>query len=246
MIVSHKHQFIFIKTKKTAGTSVELFLAPFCGPEDVISPLGEDGGDQQPQNHTGLFNPFPEWAYILANHEHIPKPKAAFRQVLKDLKRQRKFYNHIPAYRMRNRLGKAVFDSYYKFCIERNPWDKTISHYFWVSRNNQLSFEAYMDQGAFCHNLFYYSLSGKVVADNVVKYESLRENLAEVMERIGIPFSGDLGTRAKGGIRKDKRRYDEIFKDDYPQFIDVVGRAFEREIALHGYTFPQPEGDTRG
>jgi hypothetical protein len=39
MIVSHKHKFIFLKTKKTAGTSIELALSPFCGDSDILVPL---------------------------------------------------------------------------------------------------------------------------------------------------------------------------------------------------------------
>ncbi len=31
MIISHEHKFIFLKTKKTAGTSVELALTRLCG-----------------------------------------------------------------------------------------------------------------------------------------------------------------------------------------------------------------------
>ena len=30
MLVSHDYKFIFIKTKKTAGSSLETFLKPFC------------------------------------------------------------------------------------------------------------------------------------------------------------------------------------------------------------------------
>ena len=42
MIVSHSHRFIFIKTRKVAGTSVELFLSQFCGEEDIVTTLGPD------------------------------------------------------------------------------------------------------------------------------------------------------------------------------------------------------------
>jgi hypothetical protein len=36
LIISHRHRFIFLKTRKTAGTSVEIALSRFCGPDDVI------------------------------------------------------------------------------------------------------------------------------------------------------------------------------------------------------------------
>ena len=39
MILSHEHKFIFLGTKKTAGTSIELALSELCGPDDVITPL---------------------------------------------------------------------------------------------------------------------------------------------------------------------------------------------------------------
>lgn len=39
MIISHKHNFIFIKTAKTAGSSIEAYLSPFCGESDIVTPF---------------------------------------------------------------------------------------------------------------------------------------------------------------------------------------------------------------
>ena len=39
MIISHKHKFIFVKTRKTAGTSLEIGLSEHCGAQDVITPI---------------------------------------------------------------------------------------------------------------------------------------------------------------------------------------------------------------
>ena len=38
MIISHKHKFIFIKTRKTAGTTIEYNLSKYLGSEDIIAP----------------------------------------------------------------------------------------------------------------------------------------------------------------------------------------------------------------
>ncbi|PYL93687.1 MAG: hypothetical protein DMF14_00320 [Verrucomicrobia bacterium] len=45
MIISHKHKFIFIKTVKTAGTSLEVFLSQHCGPDDVLTPFAPPSRD---------------------------------------------------------------------------------------------------------------------------------------------------------------------------------------------------------
>ena len=55
MIVSHRHRFIFIKTRKTAGTSIEIALSPHCGPEDIISPIAKD--DEQFRHELGYPGP---------------------------------------------------------------------------------------------------------------------------------------------------------------------------------------------
>jgi len=43
MIISYQHEFIFIKTKKTAGSSIEHYLFPYLGPKDVCSGSALDG-----------------------------------------------------------------------------------------------------------------------------------------------------------------------------------------------------------
>jgi hypothetical protein len=35
---SHEHKFIFLTTKKTAGTSIELALTQLCGTDYIIAP----------------------------------------------------------------------------------------------------------------------------------------------------------------------------------------------------------------
>ena len=39
MIISHKHKFIFIKTFKVSGTSMEIALSNYLGKQDIITPI---------------------------------------------------------------------------------------------------------------------------------------------------------------------------------------------------------------
>src|SRR5256885_6419869 len=87
MIISHKHKFIFIKTVKTAGTSLEIFLSQHCGPDDVLSLFDPPIEGHHPRNYEGSGDPLSE---IL----RIPfGPRSAWRCLLA---RRERFYNHMP------------------------------------------------------------------------------------------------------------------------------------------------------
>lgn len=59
MLVSHKHRFIFIKTRKTAGTSVEVELAKIMVPTDLVTPVIPAVEGHVPRNHDGFWNHMP-------------------------------------------------------------------------------------------------------------------------------------------------------------------------------------------
>lgn len=199
MIVSHAHRFIFIKTKKVAGTSVEVFLSPLCGEDDTLTPIDPQEAGHRPRNHEG-------------------------------------FRNHMPAVEVRERVGPRVWDRYFKFCIERNPWDKVVSEFHMQRARNDpsLTFTQFIGTRRFPRNLQLYSEGGTVIVDRVLRYESLEGDLAEVFRTIGVPFGGGLGVRAKGQYRDDRRHYREYYT---PEQAAVVAEAMADEIALHGYVF---------
>ena len=42
MIINHKYKFIFIKSFKTARTSLEIAVSKFCDNKDIITPIIEE------------------------------------------------------------------------------------------------------------------------------------------------------------------------------------------------------------
>ena len=55
MIISHDYKFIFLKNRKTAGTSIEIALSKFCGPNDVITPISPE--DEATRKELGYRGP---------------------------------------------------------------------------------------------------------------------------------------------------------------------------------------------
>jgi hypothetical protein len=201
MIISHRHRFIFVKTLKTAGTSIEVFLSQHCGPDDVVTPILPHVEPHQPRNHEG-------------------------------------FFNHMPAHEIRRRVGDPVWNGYFKFCVERNPWDKTLSFYHMQNvRQGGLDFERFLEGTDFPLNFDKYTEPGdptRLLVDRVLRYERLTEELAEVFGRLGIPFDGSLGVNAKSEYRTDRRPYREVYTR---RQAHRVGDVFAVERALHGYEF---------
>src|SRR5436305_11058911 len=128
----------------------------------------------------------------------------------------------------------------FKFCVERNPWDKVLSHYHMHAyrEGGALSLDQYFARGKFPLNYPRYTnpSGSRIIVDRVVRYENLIDELSEIFARLNVPFDGDMGVRKKGHFRTDRRPYQLVFS---PQPRQIVERVFAREIQLHGYRFAQ-------
>ncbi len=215
MIVSHEHGFVFMKTRKTAGTSVEIALSRVCGPDDVITPVTED--DEVLRRAAGGRGP--------QNFEAPPRL-------------ERRAFNHMPVSMVRKMLGRQRFESYFSFAVERNPWDAVVSLYHWRFRDTEPgSFREYVASEAVetfaTKNQRIYRLRGAVAVDRVLRYESLADELAVVWSELGLPGSPDLpnaksGTRPRGPSYRSY--YDETSRER-------VAQLFAGPIEDLGYEF---------
>lgn len=243
MIISHKHKFIFIKNRKVAGTSVEKALATICCPEDVLTldhlhTSEHDALADTARNYDGRFNPIPE---ILSDL----RPMSVARAV-RDWKDRPVYYNHMRANAVRGRIGRDVWDSYYKFCFERNPWDKTVSFYFWYnrSRSAKVSFDAFVTQKQglltttdqiLPTDWDRYTAGNQVIVDDVYRFEDLKGGLETALDKAGVAGSvidGLALPKLKSNLRKPVEIGDPAACDSR------IGDVFGREIALMGYERP--------
>lgn len=238
MIISHKHKFIFIKTKKTAGTSLEIALSKFLNSEDIITPIsGEDEPIRQRKYGIGCQN------YRKNLIEYTPKD---FAVLLIKRFRARKYWNHISAETVSEHLGKELFNSYYKFTIVRNPWDKAVSRFFWQKGkegsfgHEKQKFRKYILSGeAFLGGTGYemYSINGIPVMDSYVLYDELEAGLEKVSNDVGLSenlYEVMRNINSKGNSRPKREHYKFYYDDDTR---DIVATVCAREISLFGFNF---------
>lgn len=228
MIVNHRYRFIFLKTKKTAGTSIEIALSRYCDGNDILSKIGHR--DEPTRAALGYQGP--------ANHL-APTGNSLGERIRRWLHGpQALYWNHMPAGEVREKIGEEIWSTYFKFCFERNPWDRAISAYHWENRSKSKLPDFYeylgeLERRDLLSNFDTYAIDGKVAVDRVYMYEDMQASLEDIARRLALPGPLELPD-AKRGVRRDKRPYGEVYTE---RERDFVAKACAREIAEFAYRF---------
>lgn len=243
MIVSHRHRFIFVKTRKTAGSSLEIGLSRACGPEDVVTPLSAHRGEEDLRHAEGGRGPGNCHKRLL---EH--RGWKEWRRLL--LRGQRAEYpEHATAAEIRALVGADTWSSYFRFSIERNPWDRALSRYWWQKhrweekqRDDFPGLSEYLvwlarHKPHWLSNWGHYTIDDEIAVNRVLRYENLNAELAKLQQDLGL--DGNIQPpeqRAKSGFRKGRQDYREVLSRADRELID---RICHREIAAFGYCFEE-------
>ena len=171
-----------------------------------------------------------------------------------------------PAYRTHASLSDyksyldEKFDSYWKFTIVRNPWDRMVSLYFWglqirnISASDPDHWKRYGDfnewlkkrlvnlvrqqgvtrWGNCVNNMM---IDGKMSLDFVGRFENLKEEWNHICQKIDI----DLPLLHLWGT---KRQHYSTYYDD--ESIQIVASLFEKDIQTFGYSFEEEETEREG
>lgn len=123
--------------------------------------------------------------------------------------------------------------------MERNPWDRAVSLYYFVQGSEERSAQGFSEflaktPARELSNFHLYAIDGKVAVDHVVRYEELLDGLEEIWKKAGITDEVVL-PHAKGAFRPSATRdYRSQMTDDDAVYI---AKVCQPEIAAFGYTF---------
>ena len=236
MIISFKYKFIFIKTYKTAGSSIESYLYKYLNSNDIYAHTADNKGincwgEFDPENQ--LSNFFEKKTY----QERIGK--------------KLRFYAHMPAWLIKDRLDLYsrkikfdIFDNFYKFAVIRNPFDLVVSDYFWRKNSNlikeksfdnilkELNENKYQTYGLLNLNKLMDANLENILCNYIIQYENLNEGLSIVFDKLKIPFNGKLEIYKKK-FDRDKN-YRKFYNNESKKLIEDI---FWKEIDMFNYKF---------
>lgn len=174
MLLSHKYKFIFIKNKKTAGTSVEIELNKIMSEQDIVTPIKPSHSDHKPRNY--IYN-----GIKLFNHIMI-----------KDLRKiipMHVYNNYFKFCVEREPVDKCLSDY---FMLKNSPYHN----------NKKITWEDYLNAGNFPVDTDKYTDENyNLCVDKIIKYENLENEFYRVSQKLGFNFKG-INVRAKSGFRE--------------------------------------------
>jgi hypothetical protein len=178
--------FIFVKTKKTAGTSIELALSPHCGPQDTVSPISVKYDLERaaagilPRNFGPPEIEGPYVAALQARSGRLVRQAANLRAICNA---------HAPAFKIKAFVGDAFWNTAFKFTAERHPYEKALS-LAWHKWPGEGDFATHLDRtvkgGPYVGHTRW-RIGGEPVIDDIVRQESLERDMARIATRLGLP-----------------------------------------------------------
>ncbi|NNE99293.1 MAG: sulfotransferase family 2 domain-containing protein [Pyrinomonadaceae bacterium] len=150
-------------------------------------------------------------------------------------------HGHISCQEIRPFLLPDVWNSYFRFCTVRNPYDRFVSFAYFMNRANQRMKDdplgtmkkTVLDKQSANKVLFrpqhefVTDQAGQLLVDFICRFESLQKDFDHVCDRLKLPKT-DLPTVNTAAKRTDHSHYDQELKE-------MVQSVFQKDFDLFNY-----------
>lgn len=236
MLISHPHRFIFIKTVKTAGTSVEAFLEPYCCPPGHVAQ---------------------HWTPTLVSNYGV-----VGRRWPQNDREDHGFYNHMPAAEIRSRLPD--FAAYTRLTSVRDPYDRAVSHFHFIHeflpctgqlpldeaitlvRDGQrdalqASFLAFLRQTPYDEQDLL-CIDGQLAVDRWIHFEALVPELEQLVTDLQLPLHAEVVEHLPRFKQNRLGRTDIPPVKAYlsPEAVELINARSSLSFSAFGYTRLDP------
>jgi len=206
MLLSYKHNYLFLRSHKTGGTSVQIGLERDVGPEDIVSDIAEYKSWRDSSKYT--TNP----------------------QNSKGIK-----LHSMPG-GVRRRIGDELWGKLFKFTCVRNPWEMAVSVYYYYAFGRKYTFKEWIKKSGCANQKFaFWKDTGEEVCNDYIRFERLQEDYERICKIIGIlpiklPFTKDCRSKVRWKKEPYQKIYDpetiEIVATKYKKYIEYFGYKF--------------------
>ena len=238
-MISFKNQFIFIKPRKVAGTSLELALSRFCGKDDVKSPAG----------------PFTIKEFQECRYQYPLRRTVTL--VDNGKKREAELRRHMSAKRIQRLVGDDVFRSFLKISVIRNPYDRIVNRYTWCCKLESVRktcshvfqepsashFREWLMRKETTARPYYGPMTFNRPYDGVdvlIRFEHFEEDLTALSQKLGLAeniYDTFKNIRARGDERLTFITTRACF-EGFPEGIAKVKKLYTTELETFGYDLP--------
>lgn len=209
MIVSFSRDYIFIRTKKTASSTIENVLKDSLAPGDIAA------GKTASRLTADPASPFKPGEEDLYAHMKASDIRAGLSREFWD--KAFKFTSE------RHPYEKAVSLAFYRYGKRERiaaKKGKLLSEDFAVVLDETVRTRLY-------RSFNFYAIDGRVVVDDFIRHETLEADLQRIGKRIGIEIPHQL-PRKKASYKLDERPAAEILSDEQKQIIfDTCREEFD-------------------
>lgn len=233
MIISHKKRFIFIKSKKTGSTSLELaLLESLTGKKQSEASRAMEVSQDLIVGYRGSHHYFRKWP------------------------------SHMKPTDIRDAIGPEIFNYYKKICVVRDPISVKISEFnhlmlleastashrkfmkvvgsfagvsdpIWTTKEEDIyrRFEKWIDAGGGVEQKDFYYIRDALAVDILIHYEALIEGASELFrilnlsKRVELGRYKDLGSKSVLLLKDIPANVKEkIFSDNKWYYEDILPR----------------------
>ena len=153
---------------------------------------------------------------------------------------------HLMARQILTEVGPETFQAYFKFAIVRNPWDRLISQFTYLTTRPDLcqylgmnsgdSLRTYLQLIATKKHVqwkqqvaFVSDGEGRSLVDYIGRFEEFEASVRQIMDRIGLPITT---------IPHEKQSQRGPYQDYYDsETRDMVAMMYAADIEAFGYSF---------
>ena len=167
---------------------------------------------------------------------HIPKTAgSSLRFYMRDRYDTLHVPHHSTAGQIKNK-NMDIFDSYTKFCVVRNPWEREVSRYKFIKRNKShtqyvhtLNGIKWFIQQTGKPYTYYTDISNVCTMNRLLRLENIQSDFREVCNELNIPAK-----RLPHMQRSVHRHYTEYYDDETRK---LVATKYEEDIDRYEYMF---------